>query len=945
MIIIGSFIVAILHIHADHPGAGKPGGMDDGIAVIAQIHVHGGGAVRGGIADHRSVAGEVQHGIAAGGDRALGRAVAADRAAVHVEGAGFNRAILHARHIDRAAVLDSAVAGHGGVGHGEGLCLMVHRAALVRLIIVKGRAGDGHFGGRFCIDRAALAVLRVVGLVPGEGAAGDGDMVRPDAAGVARLSRVIPDGAARHGEGRFRALIDCAAVLPGGIAGDGDAVAVDADIRLAIDRTAAAAVVLILLGNSVVATQHRRTGQNNRRAADDVCGFVHIERAAVARVSGTAENRALDGNTRGSCRAAAEAFRRVHAAAVRGLAIRNAAIHGERRFFTDPDRAAVAGGRGIAQGGVCRHRQGLFSVDPHNAAVFVGGVGIPSAVKGDVVEGQIAVVHDHAAALKAAGDHSKAVSVRGIGVEPVRLERGAEGDVIATGQGHLTLHLIMRLHHFDAQLDIRARAVGGKEADAAADGLERLFQLIEYGRGGIGFVIVVFPVVELLAPDGIVHDLAHQAVAIVAEGNILQFANLAFCAVGKDFIRAACRHIGAEIRVLVLRQILLHLKAQFCRQTQYLHGLAVGQLERADALVKANRRFRAGGVGLVLIALCVVVLGDAGIFQRDGEAVGRGIVARNALGHRLGDGQIVRPAGVGEEHTGDAGGGALIFAHVLAEVAGDGCAGDSFTVVVAVRCGVGLSLCQGLGDGVVYTVVNELKGEARGRSDLAGLQREGCNTVNEVHVLQVCGIGVVIERYLEVERHVLIRRPVTVHELADREEGICAPVDEVITDRLHTAQIDIHIVDEAMQVFVVCPGAEGRSVYAVIVPYRTRRCINTNISKGAKAVGVDGGIVIVNQMYIAGISIQGVAADDRVAGKMDLVFQIDTARFNGGAVPGNLAAGHIDFTRAVYRAAVLGRAIYDASAGHIEFCTCILDEHCSATVNRKAVFNQTALHI
>ena len=328
------------------------------------------------------------------------------------------------------------------------------------------------------------------------------------------------------------------------------------------------------------------------------------------------------------------------------------------------------------QGGFFRHRQGVcavdLDVDLDNAAVFGGGVGIPAAVKGDIVEGQAAFVHDHAAAIVAAGDHSRGVCVGGIGVEAIRLLCSAEGDIVSQvfRQRRLSCHLIAGFHHLQPQLFVCARAVGSKEDGAAADSFECLFQLVKDSRDGIGAGIVVLAEVELLASLGIVHEFADDAVTVVAESHLLELTDLAGSAVGKLFLLVALFHIRAEVRVLIVRQLLLHLEAELLGQPNDLEGLAVSQLESADAIGKGNRFVRAGGIGLILVALGIISLGDGVVIQSDGESKGRDIVAGDSLRHGLGDGKIVLYAGVGEGHSGNTGGGKWIIAHVLAEVAG-----------------------------------------------------------------------------------------------------------------------------------------------------------------------------------------------------------------------------------------------------------------------------------
>ena len=127
-----------------------------------------------------------------------------------------------------------------------------------------------------------------------------------------------------------------------------------------------------------------------------------------------------------------------------------------------------------------------------------------------------------------------------------------------------------------------------------------------------------------------------------------------------------------------------------------------------------------------------------------------------------------------------------------------------------------------------------------------------------------------------------------------------------------------------MQIRVLRPGAEILSVYAAIVIYGVIRfsvcaiCVYADFGEGAEAVGIDGGIVVVDQMQVAGGSIQGVAAHNGVAGEVDCTFQIDTTAITGRSVLGDTAAGHGHrrIGIEVDAAAILSRAASDLAAVH-----------------------------
>ena len=327
MVIVDELVFSILHIYADLILTGEAGGVDDGIAVIAEVDVHGVCAVC--VAENLDVAGEVQHSAAVGGDSALGGAVAADAAAGHVEA-------VFARHIDRAALFACGVAGHGACGHGDA-ALIIDRAALLRLVAGKGRVGpaDSHFSVFCGIDRAAAAGFR---LVFGEGAAGDVDFLCQDTAAVAGFRLVFGEGAAAHGQGRIGNEVDAAAVIGCGVAGDGDISgdigAVDLHVSCAVNRSAVAGVVNALGADGTVAAQCCRVGQKHGDCIGNTnwnCGSTRVDCAAVAGRRSTVGDGAADGHavvTRAHAHTA-ETVRRVYTAAVSGLTVCDGSVHGK----------------------------------------------------------------------------------------------------------------------------------------------------------------------------------------------------------------------------------------------------------------------------------------------------------------------------------------------------------------------------------------------------------------------------------------------------------------------------------------------------------------------------------------------------------------------------------------------------------------------------------------
>ena len=175
--------------------------------------------------------------------------------------------------------------------------------------------------------------------------------------------------------------------------------------------------------------------------------------------------------------------------------------------------------------------------------------------------------------------------------------------------------------------------------------------------------------------------------------------------------------------------------------------------------------------------------------------------------------------------------------------------------------------------------------------------------------------------YREIKFCLLVRRPFAVYGLADGEERVCAPVDKLIVRGFHAAQIDIPIVDKAMQVFVFCPSSEIFSVYAAILvdlmtchPFRTIR-IYSDLSKGAKAIGVDVGVLVIHQLQITGsAAAQGITAYDGVARKVDCALQLNAAAILGRIVSGDGASIHIHVffdnysTTAAFRSAFRNQA-------------------------------------
>ena len=705
------FRLPIGHIDADIGAGAETGACNYGVAVMSKIYVFSSRSVRIRVPADDRVPGEGQRGVCIGGNGPFGRFVPVlDAAAGHCESLiGFN--------IDRAALLGGKVCGHGAAGYGHSTAV-VYRAALCRFVIGENRrAGDRHSRIFCCVNCTAIS-------------SGGGLFVA--LARYNRLSDVVLKGAAgdsSRGQGRESAAVHCpvAADAAAGVHGEGGTFAHGNTAAIAAGR-----VAFTVLCSTDASTQDqigpgidRATvargciaGQRCSSVQVYACAGGSIDRAAVA-AGGLA---AGDGTGRGN---GGKALRGIHTAARRSPAVGNGSVHRKGRAGIQPNRAAVTGGHGVLQRRGAADRQAHRACHIHDAAVRrVGGDRLKqttSTVKDNLIDGQRAMIHDHAAFFKAAIDRSNiAISIVlpfVVGIIRIRRQSRGQGDGFAAVEDRRPFHGVLRYHHFDAQGPGYGAIAGGSEV-SAVDLVKGILQMSEDRRLQVAGRV---PVIQQRAAS--VGDLADDLQEAVRKGHLRGinrllrafhgfgrglFADRAFLLYGIHRFGAILGHLGADVGPLGVCEDFLHGVFQIGGQALDRERFVVHEAESfRHALYEAQR-----SVGLIAFSVFLyglTVLADACVLQGQRERKALVHVRLDFADDPLGNSKLPGLAGVGENRLGKAGG--ILCAYVLTQLSGYG---QRFII----RKGIGSSvllrrrrviLCRNVGEDLCHLIAVMVK--------------------------------------------------------------------------------------------------------------------------------------------------------------------------------------------------------------------------------------------